>query len=553
MKTSKTKLFLTIRKVLMLCTLIPIIVSSLMIIYFANSKLHDIMYEYRLAQLESVAMVTKMNIETHGSLENAREYLDNLQSETGIEMTIINGQTRYITTLKDVNGNYITGTDIDRDIYNTLKTGKSYSNYDVVINGKDYLVIYLPIMVDNEYVGSVFTGYEKSVTEHEVLSVICTFIITTAEICILFTILIIFISKLVSLAMNRLLTNLNHMKNGDLKSVKETKQHIREFKEIDLSLTSLNVKLTEVVGNVTNAAVDLDNITDSVSSKCSVVSQGISDIGTASEEIANGSGNLAESAQDMNKDLIDIGDDINTIRSKVEGVYESTMVASETGHDLVINLAKLISANGETKDYTNEVVRSINETAEAINKIGNAATFIESIAEQTNLLSLNASIEAARAGEAGRGFSVVATEIKNLAEQSAESANEVQTIIKTIIEKSNQNTLSANAIATAVDSEMKLLHVVKDGITDISEKVENVNADMLNVKNTTIDIDRKKSDILDNISSLSSVSEENAAMTEETNATVEELSANMSIIDQESKDVADQSRLLLETIKFFNV
>lgn len=553
MKNLNNKSFLTVRKILLMCGLIPIIISSIIIIIFANNKFHNIMYEYRLAQLESVALTTKMNIETYGKLENAREYLDNLQSNTGIEMTIINGSTRYITTLKDQYGNYITGTDIDYNILNTLKSGVSYKDYDVLINDKEYLVIYLPIMVNGEYAGAVFTGYNKAVTEHEVMGVIYTFITTTLVIGIIFTTIIIFITKLISNKLNKLLINLNHIRNGELYNVRETNQHIREFKEIDISLSSLNSKLSDVVSNVTNAAVELDHITDEVAEKSSIVTQGINDIGTASEEISRGTMSLAENATDMNSDLIDVTEDISSIRNKVEEVYNSTKIAFDTTVNLVNNLTRLMDANNITKEYTDNVVNSINETAKAIDKISNAATLIESIAEQTNLLSLNASIEASRAGDAGRGFAVVASEIKNLAEQSATSANEVQDIIKLIIDKSNKNIASSNAIANAVDSEMSLLHVVKDGISDISNKIEDVNNDMADVKNTTIDIDNKNADIVDNISSLSSISEENAAMSQETNATVEEIIANMIIIDQQSKDVSYQSKELLESIKFFKV
>ena len=553
MEKTKKKSLLTLRRILMACGLIPILLSSVITVLYSSDKFHSIMYEYRMAQLKSVALATKMSVEKAGGMDDARNYLDTLSNYTGMEMTIIHGSKRAITTLKDSNGNYLTGTDIDFNILNVLKTGQTYESYDTVINDKQYLVHYTPIMLDDEYVGAIFTGYNKAVTESQVRVVIYVFINVMVLICIIFIITTMIIAKMISKDLIRLVTNLNYIEEGNLVKVEKTRQFIREFINIDQNLLSLNTKMSQIMGDVISSAKTLDDITEEVSQKCTLINQGVSDISTATAEVSNGTVNLTDSIQKMNSDIINIGEDIDVIRDKVKDVHHSTSNASETSINLVNDLGKLIKANGETKEYTNDVVKSINETAAAIDQIGNAATLIESIADQTNLLSLNASIEAARAGDAGRGFAVVATEIKNLAEQSAKSANDVQSIIKTIVEKSNRSTVSANAISNAVDSEMNILHVVRDGVSDINSKVVNINDDMNYVENTITNINAKKVELIDNITNLSSISEENAAMIEETNATIDGIDSNMDVIDKQSREVADQATLLVEMTKFFNL
>lgn len=553
MQTEKRKSKgLTMRKVELMVGLIPIITCALVIVIFANIELRNIMYADVEERLRAVAIATRMNLETHGGLDEAQLYLNTI-NEDGTEMTIINGATRAITTLKNDKGEYITGTDIDSEILAVLKSGEDYSSEDVVISGKDCIVYYTPIFIEGEYVGAVFTGMDKASTDAHVMDVSNAFVLVSFIACVIFAAVIIFVVQIICKRLDHICGNLECMAEGRLKDVDPTKQRIWELNIMQTAMMSLNNKLKDVVGDVSNAAAKLDEITDAVAENCSVATQATSDIGKASEEIAHGTTNLAENTQNMNAELIDMGEHIDSTTEKVSGAYDNTVTATSIASDLVENLEKLIAANGSTKEHTDDVVRSIQETSEAIDAIGSAATFIESIAGQTNLLSLNASIEAARAGDAGRGFAVVASEIKNLAEQSAKSANDVQTIIKTIIEKSEQNTKSAQAISEAVDSEMELLHIVHKGVNEVSDSVTMIGNEMADVKSNAVAMNDDKTSILDGIQSLSSISQENAAITEETNATVEELHANMELIDEQSKEVASQAKTLLETIKFFQV
>lgn len=553
MQTEKRKSKgLTMRKVELMVGLIPIITCALVIVIFANIELRNIMYADVEERLRAVAIATRMNLETHGGLDEAQLYLNTI-NEDGTEMTIINGATRAITTLKNDKGEYITGTDIDSEILAVLKSGEDYSSEDVVISGKDYIVYYTPIFIEGEYVGAVFTGMDKASTDAHVIDVSNAFVLVSFIACVIFAAAIIFVVQIICKKLDHICGNLECMAEGRLKDVDPTKQRIWELNIMQTAMMSLNNKLKDVVGDVSNAAAKLDEITDAVAENCSVATQATSDIGKASEEIAHGTTNLAENTQNMNAELIDMGEHIDSTTEKVSGAYDNTVTATSIASDLVENLEKLIAANGSTKEHTDDVVRSIQETSEAIDAIGSAATFIESIAGQTNLLSLNASIEAARAGDAGRGFAVVASEIKNLAEQSAKSANDVQTIIKTIIEKSEQNTKSAQAISEAVDSEMELLQIVHKGVNEVSDSITMIGNEMADVKSNAVAMNDEKISILDGIQSLSSISQENAAITEETNATVEELHANMELIDEQSKEVASQAKTLLETIKFFQV
>ena len=120
-----------------------------------------------------------------------------------------------------------------------------------------------------------------------------------------------------------------------------------------------------------------------------------------------------------------------------------------------------------------DIVTSINETSEAVNKISEMVTFITDIASQTNLLSLNASIEAARAGESGRSFSVVASEIGKLAQESSSSAENIRNIVSTITKLSNKCVDQAAAVNKIINEQQILLENALSQFDTLSKEITN--------------------------------------------------------------------------------
>ncbi len=164
-----------------------------------------------------------------------------------------------------------------------------------------------------------------------------------------------------------------------------------------------------------------------------------------------------------------------------------------------------------------EMVEAMNRINETSKKIGNIISEIESIASQTNLLSLNASIEAARAGEAGRGFSVVADQIRQLAEQSSKSAVDTRALIEgTMQEVENGNKVAGRA-AASIETVVEGIRSVADSSKDVSTVSENQAATM------------KEAEI--GVNQISDVIQTNAALAEESSATSEELSAQAATLD----------------------
>ena len=168
----------------------------------------------------------------------------------------------------------------------------------------------------------------------------------------------------------------------------------------------------------------------------------------------------------------------------------------------------------------------INEVNSRVNSVIDITKVINEIAEQTNLLALNAAIEAARAGDAGRGFSVVAEEIRKLAEQSKESAVEIKKVIDDVLGESKIMYDSTQDMNKDMNSQKENVDKAIISFRNIDKFIDDIIPKMKNISNVSIDIRKKSEEIGSDIESSTAVSEEISATTEEISASTEELNSS---------------------------
>lgn len=200
----------------------------------------------------------------------------------------------------------------------------------------------------------------------------------------------------------------------------------------------------------------------------------IEKISSGAQTQANNTINVSESTINFKESMNKV---LDNVRNQVAGIEETASSISEISHTVNIvasnaSVTRTISdkaavASKEGNSKVQEALKSMSEMENVTQKIEEAVKGINSISEQTNLLALNAAIEAARAGEAGRGFAVVADEVKKLAENSKKFTESIVLLINDLRNKTDEN--------------YKLSSYVGDNLKDISEKVLNTNKELKDV------------------------------------------------------------------------
>lgn len=326
-----------------------------------------------------------------------------------------------------------------------------------------------------------------------------------------------------------------------------------EFGTIAKQVSFLSGALRDDFKEIANGAIIVKEGSGDTNEQLSTASKTLSDIGVAIDEIAKGASAMAENVQETASAMISIGNGIDTIASETEKSSEFLIQTSSVNETAQKELKRLTEARKSTGQTVNAMVTGIKESSEAIKEIDIATKMIMDIASQTNLLSLNASIEAARAGEAGRGFSVVAGEIKTLAEQSDKSAKEIQKIIADINAKSEANTVHATEISDAMIEEQKILDAVVKGFDSVDTNISETKKSFETIRSLIDSLDKNKNAVLQAVEQLSSISEENAASTEETSASVVELNEIVTQVKQKADKLDEVAENLKKQVSMYQL
>ncbi len=326
-----------------------------------------------------------------------------------------------------------------------------------------------------------------------------------------------------------------------------------EIGNMGRALQQLVYSLKQVVNDIKERSNELVNAADSLNTDAAETSTTMEQVESAVNDIAQGATSQADETQQATENIVSMGNMIEDTNNEVNKLLTFTTNMKDTTRQAQDILAELKQVNDKAEEYIDIIAEQTNTTNESALKISEATKLITSIAEETNLLSLNASIEAARAGEQGRGFGVVAAEIQKLAEQSNESAQRIEDIIRELLldsEKAVETMYSVKEIIRAQSDHVEQTETAFSELTDdMSLSIEGIN----NIAQKTSMLDEARTNVVDIVQNLTAIAEENAAGTEETSASTAEVTNIVEDISEKSNTLRDVAKQLDDEMNIFKI
>lgn len=472
----------------------------------------------------------------------------------GNVLSIFKNDTRISTNIME-NGERLLGTKVSDEVADVVLNQKKLFIGTAQVLGEPYQAAYDPIFDKNGEVIGIFavavpsSPYIKIATTSAIESIFITLAIAVA--------IIIVISLII-----------NHM---IIKPINALRQNADELANLNLTVDLFQTKSKDEIGSL---AIAFQNMKDRLAETMTIVSKNANEVSNSSVALADSSEQTNDAAQQIAATMNDVAtgtnvqteqveqivkmmentiqlveESLDNAKSGLETANESTVLANE-GETAISKAIQHLSTVTETVDYATDSIQKLGMRSE---EIGSIVTVITDISEQTNLLALNAAIEAARAGEHGQGFAVVATEVRNLAEQSKTASQQITELISDIQAETSVTVRTMESNLAAVEEQVLIINEGGEALKHIVDKVNMTEVSVAQMKDSFDNIDHNSNQVQDAIHSISSVIEEAASATEEVAAASEEQYATVAEITQNTVTLASIAEQLNEEVNKFKL
>lgn len=326
-----------------------------------------------------------------------------------------------------------------------------------------------------------------------------------------------------------------------------------ELGQLTASFNEMTGGLRDVIRQVAETAEQVAASSEELNANSEETTRATELIANTMEEMASGSEHQLRQVSDTTTTMNELADGVQQIARHAQSVSETAADAIEkaaSGNDSIRQAVDQMGSINTTFDGLSGVIEGLGHRS---NEIGQIIDSITAIAAQTNLLALNAAIEAARAGEQGRGFAVVADEVRKLAEESAQSAKQISGLISAIQTETARAVEAMKSATTEVQDGINVVHTAGGSFADITTAIGNVTGQIQEVSAAVEQMAAGTDQVVASIEQIHSISENAASGTENVSAASEEQMASMEEIAASSRSLAEMATQLQETTRRFTV